>query len=151
MQDREKIFTVAALVGAAALTGWLARGTPQEVMPLSGNRNQPDYVIEDFTSVVMNENGVRRYTISAPRLTHYPVDRAAVLEAPHLTQFPTQASPVHTRAKRAILPDDADRIVMRDDVRVTQGAHGTSAGGTVTTDEMTILLDAGKKKKEKRK
>ena len=137
-----RITLVAALAILAALSWWLTdRSTDRGGVRNDGPRHEIDYFIENFTATTMDARGRRKHDLSAARLVHYPDDDSLELERPHLVQYTPGEPPLHTVADRGYTSSGSKAILMRGNVRVTRGAHGTRPGGEIETDEMRVLLE----------
>ncbi len=142
MSDSKKIAIALVLILLAAGSWWLThRVAPPEPKSDHKLRHDPDYIVKNFTAYVMDEDGKRRYHLSANRLLHYPDDETAHLDQPYLIQYKKDGPPIHTRAEKGWLPDDASRILMTGSVHVTRGNDGRTGGGEIITDSMLIELD----------
>ena len=140
--DAKRFAMATALILLATGSWWLTRtvGVPEKTFDGKA-RHDPDYIIENFNATVMNEEGRRRYTLSATKLTHYGDDGSSELDRPYLVQYPTGLAPVHTRADKGQIPKDGNEILMSGNVRSAQGRDPQNAGGKIRADSMKILLD----------
>ena len=140
--DARRLAIAAALLLLAAGSWWLTRAVGPTAPVFDGStRHDPDYTIQDFTTTVMNEQGRRRYTLSATLLIHYGDDGVSDLTQPYLVQYSEGQAPVYTRADRGQMPKDGHEILMLGNVQSAQGRDPKSAGGEIRTDRMKILLD----------
>jgi lipopolysaccharide export system protein LptC len=140
--DAKRIAFTVSLLLLAGGSWWLTHtvALPEKIFD-GKTRHDPDYIIENFESTVMNANGRRRYTLSATRLAHYGDDNSSDLEQPHLIQYRTDLAPLHTRADKGWMPPGGNRILMSGNVVSAQGRDPQGAGGEIRTDSMNILLD----------
>lgn len=133
------------------LSIWLQFGIidPEQVAFDASARHDPDYYIENFTAVGMDENGQRRYVLEAERMVHYPDDDTALLDNPHIIQYAPGAPPRHTYSESGWVSSDGDEILLTGDVRVIEnpGGQNYSGGGIITTEKMRVYLDEEDKKK----
>jgi len=142
MTDTRTLIAVMVLALLAGASWWIGRNVaPLTAVSDPRARHDPDYVIQNFSSTVMNEHGRKKYVLTANRLVHYPDDDTAHLEHPYLIQYPEGGVAVHAVADTGIVPGDADEIYMQGRVRVTRGADTRVAGGVITADTMRIELD----------
>lgn len=140
--DARRLAIAAALLLLAVGSWWLTRAVTPPAPVFDGKaRHDPDYTIQDFTATVMNEQGRRRYTLSATLLIHYGDDGSSDLTQPYLIQYREGLAPVYTRADRGRIPKDGQEIIMSGNVESTQGRDPKTAGGEIRTDSMKILLD----------
>ena len=127
------------------LSIWLQFGfVQQEQVVFDGDsRHDPDYYIENFTSIGMDEKGRRRYVLEAERMVHYPDDDTALLDNPHVIQYEEGAPPKHTYSESGWVSSDGNEVLLTGNVRVIQksGGDNRTGGGEITTDKMRIFLD----------
>lgn len=128
------------LVLLAAGTWWLARPPAVPEVPPIETREGPDDIIENFTATVMNERGEPQYVLQAVRLMRFPDDGRSELDQPYLVQY-GEGTPVHTRARRGLMPADRHWIRLTGDVLSTRGRDPRHAGGEIRAEEMLIELD----------
>lgn len=133
---------IAILAALAALSWWLPMSlTDRAASPDDEARNEPDYIIENFTAVAMDAIGWRKHELRAERLEHFPDDDSVELEKPYLIQYVQGGPPTHTRADRGTTSSDGKEILMSGNVRVTRGSAGRQAAGEVLTDELRVILE----------
>jgi lipopolysaccharide export system protein LptC len=141
--DAKRITAVLALALIAGGSWWLTRTiSVSEIAPNGNTRHDPDYTIEKFTTTTMNEQGRKRYLLSARQLIHYADDGSSDLDHPYLIQYrEDSAAPVHTRADKGWIPKDGSQILMNGNVLASRGRDPLQSGGEVRTDSMKIMLD----------
>ena len=143
MKLMEKILLATIFSVLVGLSLWLQYGIleePQEYVD-GKSRHDPDYYIENFTAVGMDEKGKRKYILEAERLVHYPDDDTALLDNPHLIQYAPGQAPRHTYAESGWFAADGNEILLTGNVRVIQGHDANAAGGIMTSERMRVLLD----------
>lgn len=142
MWDTKKITIAVVLILLAGGSWWLSgRVTPPEVKTNLEARHDPDYIIENFNSTVMNEQGRRRYILNARKLVHFSDDDTSELEQPYLIQYQDGAAPMHARSNYGWLSSGATEIVMTGTVRVARDRDPRDADAEITTEKLTIELD----------
>ncbi len=142
----EKLLIIGALACLGLLSLWLQFGIIEE-QPVSFDseqRHDPDYYIENFTAVGMDEQGKRRYVLEAERMVHYPDDDTALLDNPHVVEYAERQPPRHTYAESGWVSSNGNEILLTGNVRVIQGQGQQTSGGVMTTEKMRILLDRSK-------
>ena len=140
--DAKRLAIAAALLAIAAGSWWLTRAVAPPAPVFDGKaRHDPDYTVQDFTTTAMNEQGRRRYSLSATLLVHYGDDGSSDLTQPYLIQYREGQAPVYTRADRGWIPKHGQEIVMSGNVESAQGRDPKTAGGEIRADRMKILLD----------
>ncbi len=145
MKILEKIVFICLFGALGLLSIWLQFGIiEREQVVFDGNeRHDPDYYIENFTAVGMDEKGQRRYVLEAERLVHYPDDDTALLDNPHIIQYEDGAPPRHTYSESGWVSSDGNEVLLTGNVRVIQNPDSTknSGGSVLTTEKMRIFLD----------
>ena len=150
MKILEKISFILLFGVLGLLSMWLQFGIiEKEQVEFDGNeRHDPDYYIENFTAVGMDEKGIRRYVLEAERLVHYPDDDTALLDNPHIIQYEDGAPPRHTYSESGWISSDGNEVLLTGNVRVIQNVSGDEDSGqtVLTTEKMRIYLDDNQKK-----
>jgi lipopolysaccharide export system protein LptC len=142
MIDTRKLLLGLLLLTLAGASWWWTRHVAEPALkPEAAATREPDYVIEKFTADAMNEQGVRKYVLTAQRLTHYPHNETAHLVAPVLVQYLPDGVNVTTRADTGVMPDAGNEILMHGNVHVTRTADPRSPGGEMTANELRVELD----------
>jgi len=103
---------------------------------------KPDYYVENFVAIGMDDQGNRRYMLEGDRMVNYPHDDTAVLDNPHVVQYEPGAAPRHTYADSGWVGPDGNEVLLTGNVRVIQGKgpDGGSVGGVQTSERMRIRL-----------
>lgn len=145
MKILEKISFILLFGVLGLLSMWLQFGIiEKEKVEFDGKeRHDPDYYIENFTAVGMDEKGIRRYVLEAERLVHYPDDDTALLDNPHIIQYEDDAPPRHTYSESGWISSDGNEVLLTGNVRVIQNVSGDEDSGqtVLTTEKMRIYLD----------
>jgi len=138
----ERIILIVLCACLAAMTLWLQFVVLQDDPKgdETDRSGEPDYYIENFTAVGMDELGARRYVLEAERLVHYPDDGTALLDQPHVIQYEPGAAPKHTYSNSGWIGPDGDEVLLTGDVRVIQGRGASSTGGVMKTEKLRVRL-----------
>lgn len=140
----ERLLLIAGLGVLGLLTMWMQFGIIEEQGPkvLRGReRHDPDYYIENFKAVGLDEHGNRTYALEATRAVHYPDDGTSLLDNPHLIEFLPGEAPRHTYAESGWVSADGNEVLLTGKVRVVQGASAKGAGSTMRTEKMRVQLN----------
>ena len=151
MKILEKILFITLFGVLGLLSTWLQFGIiEQEQAVFDGKeRHDPDYYVENFTAVGMDENGQRRYVLEAERMVHYPDDDTALLDNPHVIKYAEGSPPQHTYSDSGWVSSDGNEVLLTGNVRVIQytGGGKDADGGSlapkneIITDKMRVYLD----------
>ena len=131
------------LVGMlVAFTFWLDRlAQPVAVGTGGASRHDPDYMVDGFSAIRMNESGAASYTLSAAKLVHYPDDDTTLLTTPRFVNLGSAKAPVTITAHQAVVSSNGDHVYFQDDVRVTRAAFGDSSELVMRTAFLHVIPD----------
>lgn len=130
------------LIVLAASTWWLTRLTSEPEPEFDGKlRHDPDFVVQQFYSVVMTEAGKPQYELRGERWAHYGDDGTSVIDLPYLIQHTPGRAPTHVRAREGFVPQNPTFIRLTGNVNLAQGRDPKGAGGEVRAQELTLKLD----------
>ena len=142
MWDAKKIAIACVLVGLAGGSWWLSNRVNYRVAAKpAGVNHDPDYIVEDFTATVMNDQGLRHYVLRADKLVHYPDTGSSELDRPHFVQYREEQENLRANADKAWLTDKAAKILLTGDVHVLRNPDERFGGGEIDTETLTIILD----------
>ena len=102
-------------------------------------RRDPDYVIENFSVMRMNQDGVARHTLSAKRLLHYPDNNNSDLEQPRLVNADPGKPVVRIMADQGELPSNSDDVYLAGNVTVQREAGNGRGRITLFTSSLHII------------
>jgi lipopolysaccharide export system protein LptC len=140
--DTRKLGILAVLLSLASASWYLVRITGESEFTFTGKqRHDPDYIVEDFHSVVMAANGQPRYELRGKRLVHYGDDGSSQVEQPYMIQYEPGRAPTHARANQGYVPNGTPYIELTGDVHVAQGRDPKSAGADIRVEKFTMTLD----------
>ncbi|MEK6664041.1 MAG: LPS export ABC transporter periplasmic protein LptC [Pseudomonadota bacterium] len=124
----------------AAVTLWLDRVVQPTGPKLDGsNRHDPDYIVDNFSSIKLDPTGQPHLTLAAIKMTHYPDDQTTHLVRPHFMRFAPNAAPMHMYSQRGFVSEDGDNAYLHDQVRVVREARGTQSELTLNTSYLHIM------------
>lgn len=130
------------LLGLLAATYWLNQQVqPESARPDSSKRHDPDAIMENFSAIKLDEQGVPHFIMTAKKMQHYPDDNSAVLEVPRLTALSVDRPMIHTIAKRGIVSSKGDEVFLHDDVEVLREASTQQDELTLHTEYLHIIPD----------
>lgn len=84
----QRRFVPLAIAAIAILSLWLFREQPDKVPAGVGhNARAADSFMENFTTIILDQQGRPRYELSAAAMAHYPYDDHTEFEAPRLVAY----------------------------------------------------------------
>ena len=115
-----------------------------QVQPLppkedSSKRHDPDFIVNNFSAMTLNELGTPRFIVAAQKMVHYPDDSTTILEAPRLTSLSPGSPTLYASATSGSISGKGDEIFLRDDVKITRAASATQSEMVFTTTYLHVL------------
>ncbi len=109
--------------------------------PSTGQRTDPDYVIEGFRYVKVARDGSAEYVIEGDRLAHDPVSDDSLITRPRLNSYAPGRPAMMLSADRARINNDHSEFHLIDHVRLDRPASRGSEALNVESDYMVVLPD----------
>ena len=135
-------FTLLVAVVFALGSSWLVQTMTGGDEPHSDPRhNEPDYIVEGFSTVRMGRDGKPRYIVSGAKLTHRPVDDSAEIERPLVLSLSAGQPLTSMRALRARIDHASSKVHLMGAVDVARAASPTAQAYSFKTEALTILPD----------
>ena len=115
-----------------------------QVQPLppkedSSKRHDPDFIVDNFSAMTLNELGTPRFIVAAQKMVHYPDDSTTMLEAPRVTSLSPGSPTLYASATSGSISGKGDEIFLRDDVKITREASATQSEMVFTTTYLHVL------------
>ncbi len=141
---RRGLLAVLLLTMAIASWWFLQHITEPTPSPKITESREPNYYIDSFEATVMNEEGQRKYKLTADTMQYFEYNETLRLDNPYLIRFrgyTVGRVPIHAKADLAWLDDNRKEIVMTGNVIITRVGSGSDQNSEMTTSELRILLD----------
>ncbi len=134
---------LAVLLLTAAIASWwfLQRITEPAPSLTTGESQEPSFYIDNFEATVMNEEGQRKYTLTADTMQHFEYNETLRLDNPHLIRYTVGRVPIHTTADLAWFDDNKKEILMTGNVKITRTGGSSNQNSEMSTPKLRILLD----------
>ena len=116
------LFPLVLLIGLAGLSFWLERAVQEQEGEAREEQNDPDFIVENFTAMNMDKNGIASSTLKARRMKHYPETETSELEKPFLVQLRESGPPVHISADRGLIAGTGEEVRLYGNVVVARQA-----------------------------
>jgi len=146
MADRhlEHAVLVAAILVMFGLSLWLQMNflNPKLHQNIPSISHEPDYYINGFTATGRDTNGVA-YVLFGKKLKHFPANSStpgSLLEDLRLDQYDKNNLVRTTTSDSGWMYEDGTKILLKGNVRVTQGTAGTAIDSVTSADRMIIKL-----------
>jgi len=104
-------------------------------------RDEPDYIIDRFSTVRMNKEGKPAYIISGDKLTHRPVDDTSVIDKPLVHGLANGQPPMNIHAQTAYVDQGNTRVKLSGNVDVVRPATKQAQELRLKTSTLTVYPD----------
>lgn len=133
---------IAVLFVAAGATTWLLRHLSAErEVYREDTFHDPDYYMEDFTTLTMDEDGNPKNKLYAIYMAHYPDDDTTELLKPRLEIFRADRTPLFIVAEKGWITADNEVILLRGGVRLWEDDEAGMRVLQVDTSEVRVLMN----------
>lgn len=140
MHNRWK--TVIVLVILAAGSVWLLNYLAGEKSTTTDAlRHEPDYFMENFTTLSMERDGTPKNKLYAEYMAHYPDDNTTELLKPLLEVFRPNELPVNIIADKGWVTADNEVILLSGNVKLWQDNEEGERKLEIVTSDVRILTD----------
>lgn len=137
----QRLLVLGGLCVAAVATTWLLRMLGEEEPAAGETYHDPDYYMEDFTTLTMEDDGSPKSRLHAVYMAHYPTDDTTELLKPTMEIYRMERPPLNVTADKGWLTSGNDVILLRGGVRMWEidatGEHTLQ----VNTSEARILMN----------
>ena len=107
----------------------------------SNDLSEPDYIVENFSFVRMNENGVPRYVMTGARLVHHPDNDVSEVTKPIVESMAPERPRMTMHADRGQVYHGENRVELMGNVDVTRPATPKSQALHARTEALTVMVD----------
>lgn len=137
-----RILAVVLLLGLAWATWWLQKSVnPASAPAMSQQRHDPDYIMENFSSSLMDSSGRLNYRLRAVRLAHYPDDDSTEIEQPVVVVYRDQVKIWRIESERGISKGSGGQILLAGKVDLRRLESSREGPMQVHTSDVTIYPD----------
>jgi len=128
---------IAALASAWFLNHLTSSGSKSGSMAY----HDPDYYMEDFTTLTMKQDGTPKNKLSANYMAHYPDDDTTELLKPKLEIFRLDKPPLYMSADKGWIAADNEVILLTGDVELWEEDESGVRTLQVNTSKAHVLLN----------
>ena len=138
----QRLLILALLIGAAAGSAWLLNWLSADPgSARTADAQAPDYYMEDFSTLTMDQDGKPKNKLSSDYLAHYPHNDSTELVRPRMEIFREDELPLYIDAEKGRLAGDDDTIVLYGIVKMWEYDDTGSPVLEVSTSHVKVLLD----------
>ena len=129
------------LVVIAGISYWvLDKLTEDELTKLSKLAHYPDYYMENFTTITMNQDGTPKNRLYADYMAHYPDDNTSELHQPELEIFRENKQPINVRSDRGWVTSNNDVILLKGNVYLYQNDENGKLKTELLAEDAKVLV-----------
>jgi lipopolysaccharide export system protein LptC len=130
------------LVVIAGFTYWaLDKLTEDDITALSKLAHYPDYYMEDFTTLTMNQDGTPKNRLNAAYMAHYPDDNTSELHDPKLKIFRQDKQPINVQSDRGWVTSNNEVILLKGNVYLHQNDDDGKLKLELLAEDARVLVD----------
>jgi lipopolysaccharide export system protein LptC len=130
-----------ALLALSSL--WLLIRVEEEAPePKSAERRQPDYYMEGFVTVKMDDKGRPHREFRADRLEHFPDTDTHEVKRPHIILHKTGEKPWNVTSESGWMSADGNVVLLHGRVRIWQDDEKDDVRLEVITSDVRVRLDS---------
>ena len=126
---------------AAAATAWLLQLLGEDTPAAGEVYHDPDYYMEDFTTLTLEDDGSPKSKLHAVYMAHYPTDDTTELLKPTMEIYRPERPPLNVSADKGWVTSDNEVILLRGGVRMWEDDAAGERTLQVDTSEARILLN----------
>ncbi|MFM9913014.1 MAG: LPS export ABC transporter periplasmic protein LptC [Methylophilaceae bacterium] len=135
-------FGLMLLALLTALTFWIDKiAEPLAAKRDGSNRHDPDYIVNNFSTLRTNGFGNPRYRLEGTEMRHYPDDDSTDLTKPRFSMYSLKKPTTQILADRGQVSANGENVYFMDNVKVVRAATQRKAEMTLVTDYLHIIPD----------
>jgi len=137
------LLTIGLFVLLAFGSFWLVEVVNQhgQDMQADSHRNEPDYIINNFSLVRLSKTGQPSYIVSGDKLTHHPADDSSDIDKPIVRGLDGDQPPLHIHAERGHIDQNNSRVQLYENVHVEREGTAAIQPLTLKTQQLTVFPD----------
>jgi len=138
--DRWKLAFVLIII--AGFSYWtLKKLTEDSSSSLNKLAHYPDYYMENFTTLTMNQDGTPKNRLNAVYMAHYPDDNTSELHQPEYEIFRLNRPPVIVTADKGWVTSNNDVILLSGNVYLHQNDEFGNLKTELIAEDARVLVD----------
>lgn len=130
------------LIIAAATSYWaLNKLSGDEVKKLNKLAHHPEYYMENFTTLTMNQDGTPKNRLNAVYMAHYPDNNTSELDEPELEIFRKDKTPIMVNADKGWVTSNNEVILLSGNVYLHQFDELGELKLELIAEDARVLVD----------
>ena len=137
----QRLLILALLIGAAVFSAWLLNWLSSDTGGVVRTAAQgPDYYMEEFSTLTMDQDGKPKNRLSADYMAHYPHDGGTELLKPRMEIYRADELPLYIDAERGRVEGDDDTVLLYGAVKLREYDEAGEPVLEVNTSDVKVLL-----------
>ncbi len=137
--NRRRLAIFLAITAVASF--WLLRTiTREEEIALRDLAQYPDYYMENFSTLTMNQEGLPKNRISADYMAHYPDDDTTELLKPRMEVYHETRQPINVSSDKGWVTSDNEVILLKGNVYLHRNDESGKPELEVLADDARVLV-----------
>ena len=128
-----------AALGSAWIMNRIDRGESDK--ETRADYHEPDYYMEDFTTLSMRKDGTPKHRLKALYMAHYPNDDTTELLEPVMKIFRIDNTPLYISADKGWVTANNEIVLLRGEVTMWEDRQPGGRNLTVNTSDVRVLTD----------
>jgi lipopolysaccharide export system protein LptC len=115
----QRLIIVIFLMITALGSAWLLKVVSQQPsVSDEGSHHEPDYYMEDFTTLTMRRDGTPKSSLYAVHMAHFPDNDTSELLQPKMELYRTTRPPLYVSADKGWVTSDSEVILLKGNVQL---------------------------------
>jgi len=138
----QRLIIVIFLIITALGSTWLLNVVSQQ-QPESEQEtyHEPDYYMEDFTTLSMRQDGTPKSSLYAVHMDHFPDNDTSELLQPKMELYRTARQPMHVSADKGWITANNEVILLQGNVQLWEDDEAGQRVLQVNTSKAHVLLE----------
>ncbi len=102
-------------------------------------RHDPDYIVDNFSAITLDQQGLPRFMMSARKMVHYPDDDSTHLDEPQLNSFYPDQPAIIAFSRKGEISSKGKDVFLRDDVKLIRAASAAQSEMSLSTDYLHVI------------
>jgi lipopolysaccharide export system protein LptC len=138
----QRLIIVVFLMITALGSAWLLKVVSQQRL-ISGTEtyHEPDYYMEDFTTLTMRKDGTPKSSLYAVHMAHFPDNDTSELLQPEMEIYRTTKLPLYVSADKGWVTADGEVILLKGNVQLWENNEAGERILQVNTISANVILD----------
>jgi lipopolysaccharide export system protein LptC len=138
----QRLIIVIFLMVTALGSAWLLKVVSQQRSTTETERfHEPDYYMEDFTTLTMRRDGTPKSSLYAVYMAHFPDNDTSELLQPEIELYRTSRLPLYVSADKGWVTADSEVILLKGNVQLWENDEAGERILQINTSKANVLLE----------